>query len=65
METLKAAAEDLKAGVAKCALMSEELCQDCSVAKSLLGGIQKPVAAICAICYSLQASICYDSFLGH
>ena len=58
-ENLKAAAESLKAGAAKCALMADEICSNYTVAKPLLGGLEKSVTAICAVCYTLQAST-YD-----
>ena len=57
-ENLTAAAENLKAGAAKCALMADEICGNCAIASPLLGSLQKNIAAICAICYAIQASTC-------
>lgn len=36
--------------------MADEICNDLNVAQPLLGGLQKHVTAICAICYTIQAS---------
>ena len=54
---LRAAADSLKAGVAKCALMSSEIRGDPRVAAPLLAGIQKYIETICALCYSLQVRL--------